>query len=247
MITKRTIQTFLLTALFLLISLPAYCCTPAVPLGMALGGANWIMGSAVGLLVAVSLKCLSFPFFAKNLGWIEAVAFMFIANIITTVLGAFSILFLMTPVFALFLSLPIIIVSVLLIKERISLTDLKPLNRLSSGKFAIILVLLFYASGILFAMSAGQIESDKRSVTAYWILKILYVYGGILMGFIITTFYEEWIIALLSRRKNHSYLTPVIKSNLIALLAVSLIGAIIMLPGRLKSPDFIMHLINLFR
>jgi len=52
--------------------------------------------------------------------------------------------------------------------------------------------------------------------------------------------WEEWMIWLLTARPaNTTYFRPVVRANIYVLLAIMLCGAIVMLPKRLKSPDFL--------
>lgn len=243
---RTLIQIALIPAIILLAGLPAYCCTPAVPLMMAMVGANIIMWSFAGVLIVVLIKCISFPFFAKDLNWVKASVIMFVANIFTSIVGFFIAAF-ATLELAWLTFWPFFFILSYFIGVRLRKSSVRGLNKLSPSAFAVLMTFLYLASSILYLMATSEVNSPSRSPFVYWILKIVFVFGGIVMGFFITTLFEEWLVAVMARRKAESFLTPVIKTNLIALFVVSVIGAISILPERLHSLDFLVPLLNLFR
>ena len=78
----------------------------------------------------------------------------------------------------------------------------------------------------------------------YWPLKIIMVTLAIGLSLIISVVYEESIIAELYkvlRKERKSFIEPVLWSNIIALGILMLGAAIIALPKRFASPDFLIN------
>jgi len=75
---------------------------------------------------------------------------------------------------------------------------------------------------------------------AYWSIKLVAVFLALLPSVILTTVWEEWVIwRLSSRPEGTAYFTSVLRTNLYVLVLVMAVPAVIILPRRLKSPDFL--------
>ncbi|MBI4713410.1 MAG: hypothetical protein HY762_08965 [Planctomycetes bacterium] len=236
---KSIYPLFTLVAVFLLVGTTAYACEPMFGLGIALGGpAMWsaFTISLYGLIIAIAVKCLSFPFLVKDLHWFKAIIFMIVANIVSSIIGA---LLGASAVVAglMIVFIPIVYLLSLGVGERIKLSVWRPLTRFSKHTFASIITGLWFGSFFLF--TGGIISADFHSYAGYWLFKILYVFVALLISFRLTTLWEEWVISALARQREKSYLRPVAIANLITFMVVALIGAIIMIPQRLDKPGFL--------
>jgi hypothetical protein len=105
-----------------------------------------------------------------------------------------------------------------------------------------------YASWYLFGAAQSAIGS-RAPLHTYWVLKFLYIYSAIIISFALTTLWEEWVISGLSKISSgkDSFLKSVAFANLITLLAVMLYAAGMMLPIRLKSGNFLVQLVTIFK
>src|SRR5258706_166559 len=94
-------------------------------------------------------------------------------------------------------------------------------------------------SCVLFGV-AREIMSPQN-IMSYWVLKLLAIYLALVVSIVLTVFWEEWVVWRLSRSPagEVSFVQPVIRANLIVLLAVMVVSAGVMIPQRLKNPGFI--------
>ena len=112
-------------------------------------------------------------------------------------------------------------------------------GRVGPGALAFGMTACLLLSCILFVL-AQEIMSPG-SMILYWIFKLLAIYAALIVSIALTAFWEEWVVWRLSRSQpsDTAFVQPVIRANLLVLLAVMLISAGIMIPQRLKSPGFI--------
>jgi len=94
------------------------------------------------------------------------------------------------------------------------------------------------ASCILFMAGQGAILTNRLAL--YWMIKLAAVYLALIASIGLTTVWEEWAIwRLTSSPENTSFFGSVLRSNLYVLVLVMAVAAALMLPKRLKSPDFL--------
>ena len=111
-------------------------------------------------------------------------------------------------------------------------------ERLSPAGVAAIMTVALLASCILFGV--GQISLSAHRLWAYWIIKLVAIFLALLPSVTLTTVWEEWVIwRLSSRPEGTAYFTSVLRTNLYVLVLVMAVPAVMMLPRRLKSPDFL--------
>ena len=112
------------------------------------------------------------------------------------------------------------------------------LARFSAGGVAAIMTVALLASCILFGL--GQVAISSHYLLAYWIMKLVAIFLALLPSVTLTTVWEEWVIWRLSHRpEGTEYFTSVFRTNLYALVLVMAVPAVMILPRRLKSPDFL--------
>lgn len=229
---------FSFLCLFLL--LPAFLSAnePLVPFMILFIGPTTIGGLFVGSLIAcvliIIIKILVFLWKSDfRSGW--AVLFVIIANIVSTIIGVI--------VAGMFSSGGVLIVGfallyvILLVPAR-RLVKLKRFSRNSSWFMAFFLLIVVVITVVLFGIISGFITVPH----IYWPLKIVVATLAIGISLIISVVYEETIISDLYkmlRKERRSFIEPVLWSNIIALGVLMLGAAIIALPKRFSSPDFL--------
>jgi hypothetical protein len=218
----------------------ARACEPVLPFMKVVAGPAVLMGSWILLLAVVSLKSIIFSFLQKQLHFFHALLLMFIGNILTTVIGVIAA--------AMIGSGPIIVIGFLVVwmlcvipaRRFLAATKTSWLKRFTPGAFAALMALALVISCILFAVS----DAFMDHFVIYWIWKLVAVYLALIVSIVLTAFWEEWVVWKLSRcpADYAGYVQPVIRANLIVLFCIMLIAAIVMLPQRLKSPNFLVRL-----
>jgi hypothetical protein len=94
------------------------------------------------------------------------------------------------------------------------------------------------ASCILFM--AGQSAISTHQLMLYWTIKLAAIFMALLASVTLTTVWEEWVIwRLSSRPANIGFFGSVLRTNLYVLVLVMAVPALLILPKRLKSPDFL--------
>jgi hypothetical protein len=86
----------------------------------------------------------------------------------------------------------------------------------------------------------GVQRQGERPVL-YWVLKLAYIYPALAISIGLTTLWEEWLVYRLAR--GFAPLAPfypaVLRANLMTLLVLMGAAAVMALPKRLASPDFL--------
>jgi len=94
------------------------------------------------------------------------------------------------------------------------------------------------ASCILFMAGRGALETHQHVL--YWIIKLAAIFLALLASMTLTSVWEEWAIwRLSSRPEGRGFFASVLRANLYVLLFVMAVPAVLILPKRLKSPDFL--------
>jgi hypothetical protein len=219
--------------------LSAFACEPIVPFLKAIGGPRVLTASFVVLGLVVLLKSAAFARFQTRLSFTRALLWMLAANVFTSIIGV------MVPAMidsggAILVGLPLVWALCLLPGQRlIAAAPLTRLARFTPGQLACGMTVLLAFSCLLFIISRTIHDSD--TFLRYWLVKGLAVHLALIIGLAITAFWEEWIVWRLSRSEDDdlTFVRPVLRANLIVLLAVMVVSAAIMIPKRLKQPDFI--------
>ena len=226
---------------------PTLGCEPVIPVMHVFTGSILAKESLFVLLGAVAIKTAIFAIYEKSIAWYKAVLFMIIANCFSTVVG-FSLSIAVAPYM-----LPIILPFLLFVcwipsKRIIALNPGGHFSGWTHYGLAVGVMILVFASWQLFTAAQSAIGS-RAPLHTYWALKFLYLYSAIIISFALTTLWEEWVVSGLSKitSGNSSFLKSVAFANLITLLAVMLYAATMMLPIRLKSGNFLVQLITIFK
>ena len=230
---------------FLVLLIPAFLFAnePLVPLIMlflaptTFGGAAF--ASLLGFLLIVIVKCVVF-IIKSDFKRIRAVLYVLIANVVSTLIGTVvAVMFTSSDI--LFMGIIILFLVFLLPARR--LKHFKRFEKNSTWFIAFALTLITLVTVVIFSFMIGY----QASSHVYWPLKIILSTIAIIISLLISVLYEEAVIARLYKlqtKEEKSFLIPVLWSNIIGVGVIVLIGAIIALPARLKSPDFLIGLVR---
>jgi hypothetical protein len=110
--------------------------------------------------------------------------------------------------------------------------------RWSAVGIASILTIAFCVSCLFFLI--GQEAIAANHLVVYWTIKLIAIYLALFASIALSATWEEALIWNLTKRpESTNYFGTVIRANIYVLLFIMLFGAIVMLPKRLKSPDFL--------
>ncbi|MGC1450544.1 MAG: hypothetical protein WA830_10945 [Candidatus Sulfotelmatobacter sp.] len=216
----------------------AHACEPVVPFIQVVAPWLALAGSILVLAVAVLVKSALFAVFERRIPRLRAAWWMFLGNVLTSFVGLL--------VAAMIGSGPIWLIGVPVVwllcwlpsRRLVQVAPLAWLRRRSRAGLAAIMTSALLASCILFTTGRGAIETHQ--LVFYWIIKLLAIFLALLASVTLTTVWEEWVIWRLSSRPDGTeYFASVLRTNLYVLVLVMAVPAAVMLPKRLKSPDFL--------
>jgi hypothetical protein len=108
----------------------------------------------------------------------------------------------------------------------------------SGAGIAGIMTSALLASCILFMVGQGAIRTHQLAL--YWIIKVVAIFLALLASVTLTTIWEEWVVwRMSSRPEGKGFFVSVLRTNLYVLVLVMVVPAVLILPKRLKSPDFL--------
>jgi len=197
-----------------------------------------LSGSLLLLAAAVVVKSALFAVFEPRLPRVGAAWRMFVGNILTSVVGiVVAVMIGSGP--AWLIGVPVVCGLCWMPARRlVAVAPLAWLKRLSPLGVAAIMTGALLVSCILFGF--GQVAISAHRLLFYWIIKLVAIFLALLASVTLTTVWEEWVIwRLSSRPEGTAYFTSVLRTNLYVLVLVMAVPAIIILPRRLKSPDFL--------
>jgi len=212
-------------------------CEPVLPFMLAVFPAA-LARSIYMLAVAVVMKSLIFAFFERGLPWRRAAWRMFLGNILTSVVGVlvagmianFAIWLVGIPLVCLLCWLPC--------RRLVREAPLSWLSRFSPLGLAVLMTMALIASCILFALNQEVVFTPRLRL--YWSIKVVAIFLALLASVTLTTIWEEWAIwRLSSQPPGTGYFTSVLRTNLYVLILVLIVPAAMILPQRLKSPNFL--------
>ena len=231
--------------MFLSVPVHSWTCEPIIPLAQLLAGSSLVgpaffTQSIVCLCVAVAVKCAVFAYLEPRLARREAVVAMLFANVISTVPGLL-VAAIAASLSGVLLAFPIIFGLGCLVGPRIARAFAPQHTRWSVGAGATLGFLgFFFVSVWTFLIAQGALEG--RSYGEYWVLKFLFVALSATTGIVISAVIEEYFIARILQRRHGELLfyRPVARANYVTLGLILLVAALITLPKRLSSPNFIL-------
>ena len=217
--------------------LSAGACEPIVPFVKAVGGPGFLAWAFVILGVVVLLKSATFARFQQKITFTKALLWMLAANVVTSIIGVIVPAMIDSGA-AMFIGIPLVWALCLLPAQRlIGAAPFPPLARFTPGQVAFGITLVLILSYLLLLISRTVHDSD--TFFRYWLFKVPTVFVALLVGLVLTAFWEEWIVWRFSGSgdDDFSFVRPVIRANLIVLAAVMLISVAVIVPKRLRNSD----------
>jgi hypothetical protein len=198
-----------------------------------------LSGSIVVLVAAVVVKSGLFALFEPRLPRIHAVWRMLLGNVLTSFVGLLVGAMIASAPGIWFIGVPLVCLLCWLPSRRlVKVAPLSWLARISAGGLAGIMTSALLVSCILFMAGRGAIRTHQLML--YWIIKLGAIFLALLASVTLTTVWEEWIIwRLSSRPEGKGFFGSVLRTNLYVLVLVMAVPAVLILPKRLKSPDFL--------
>jgi len=218
---------------------PGLACEPVVPFMQVMVPAIALSGSILVLAMAVIVKSALFAFFERRLPRPLAAWRMFLGNVLTSFVGLLVAVMIASSPGVWLIGVPMVCILCWLPSRRlVKAAPLAWLARLSPAAVAGVLTSALVASCILFMAGRGAIETHQLAL--YWIIKLAAIFLALLASITLTTVWEEWVIwRLSSRPEDTGFFTSVLRTNLYVLVLVMAVPAALILPKRLKSPDFL--------
>ena len=198
-----------------------------------------LSGSLLVLAAAVALKCALFAFFERRLPRARAAWRMFLGNILTSFVGLLvTAMIASAPSFWLIAAPLVCVLCWLPTRRLVKAAPLPWFARQSPAALAGAMTGAMVGSCILFMVGHGTLEAHQHLF--YWTIKLAAIFLALVASMTLTTVWEEWTIWWLSSRPvGPGFFASVLRTNLYVLLFVMAVPAALILPKRLKSPDFI--------
>jgi hypothetical protein len=214
-------------------------CEPVVPFMQVMVPALALTGSILVLATAVIVKSALFAVFEQGLPRLRAAWRMFVGNVLTSFVGLLVGVMIASGVGIWIVGVPLVGVLCWLPSRRlVKIAPLAWLARMSAAGVAGIMTSALLASCILFMV--GQEAIRTRQLALYWIIKVVAIFLALLASVTLTTIWEEWVVwRLSSRPEGKGFFVSVLRTNLYVLVLVMAVPAVLILPKRLKSPDFL--------
>jgi len=222
-----------------LVTKPAMACEPVVPFMQVMVPALALSGSILVLVVAVVLKSMLFAIFERRLPHLSAAWRMFLGNVLTSFIGLLVAVMIASAPAIWLIGVPLVYFLCWLPSRRlVKAAPLPWLARTSPAALAGIMTCVFLASCILFMAGQGALETHELAL--YWVIKLAAIFLALFASMTLTTIWEEWVIwRLSSRPEGPGFFASALRANLYILLLVMLVPAVLILPKRLHSPDFL--------
>jgi hypothetical protein len=198
-------------------------------------------GSILVLTVAVVLKSMLFAVFERRLPRLRAAWRMFLGNVLTSFVGVLVAVMIASSPLIWLVGVPVVYFLCWLPSRRlVRAAPLAWLARTSPAALAAIMTCALLASCILFMVGREAIETHE--LVLYWIIKLAATSLALFASMTLTTVWEEWVIWRLSAQPDGTgFFATALRANLYVLLLVMLVPAVLILPKRIKSPDFTAH------
>ncbi len=230
---------FLLLAATLFVASPALACEPVVPFMQVMVPSLALTGSIFVLAAAMIVKSVLFAVFERRLPRLRAAWRMFLGNVLTSFVGLLVAVMIASGAGIWLVGVPLVCILCWLPSRRlVKVAPVAWLARTSPAGLAGMMTSALLASCILFMVGQGAIRSHQ--LTLYWIVKLIAIFLALLASVTLTTAWEEWVVwRLSSRPEGKGFFVSVLRTNLYVLVLVMVVPAALILPKRLKSPDFL--------
>jgi hypothetical protein len=230
---------FLVLAVSLIVASPALACEPVVPFIQVMVPALALSGSILVLALAVVVKSTLFVAFERRIPRLRAAWRMFLGNVFTSLVGLLVALMIASAAPIWLVGVPLVYLLCWLPSRRlVKVAPLAWLARTPPAILATIMTGALLASCILFM--AGRDAIRTHQLVLYWTIKLVAIFLALVASVTLTTVWEEWVIWRLSARpEGAAFFGSVLRTNLYVLVLVMAVPAVLILPKRLRSPDFL--------
>jgi hypothetical protein len=214
-------------------------CEPVVPFMQVMVPALALSGSVLVLAGAVIVKSALFAAFERRLPRSRAAWRMFVGNLLTSFVGLLVAAMIASGAGVWIVGVPLVCILCWLPSRRlVTVAPLAWLARTPPVVLAVIMTSVLLASCVLFMLGQDAIRSHQ--LTLYWSIKLAAIFLALLASVTLTTVWEEWAIwRLSSRPEGREFFGSVLRTNLYVLIVVMAVPAALILPKRLKAPDFL--------
>lgn len=262
---ERRLAWLLAPAAWLGLSGSALACQPVIPMMLVTAPPTVMAMMLVDRHAWLTLAALAVAVLFKSgaFAWIErreiepGLAFwlMMAGNLISTLVGIFTTTILFSgPGFGLLVFL--------LFGLPISLAPAKRLELFLSGRLGqrvsrhllvLLLFFLLFAATCFFGLAQGRLGGHSELVAGpdylgYWLWKLAYVLTGVGISMFLSALWEEWVIhrayQAWVRGPRPDFVVSSLRANLYTMLIVGTMGAVMTLPERLRSPGFLISLLE---
>ncbi len=241
---RRSISTvigcrLLVLAVPLIAASPAFACEPVVPFIQVMMPALDFSRSVLVLALVVGVKSTLFAVFERRLPRLRAAWRMFLGNVLTSLVGLLAAVTIASGAGIWFIGAPLVFVLCWLPSRRLAkVAPLAWLAQTPPSGLAGLMTSAMLMSCILFMAAQGAITTHQLML--YWTTKVVATFLALLASVTLTTVWEEWVIwRLSSRPEDTGFFGTVLRTNLYVLVLVMAVPAVLILPERLKSPDFL--------
>jgi len=214
-------------------------CEPVVPFMQAMEPTLALTRSTLVLAAAVIVKSALFTVFERRIPRLQPAWRMFVGNVLTSFVGLLVAVMIASGAGIWLVGVPVVCVLCWLPSRRlVKVAPLAWLARMSAAGIAAIMTSALLASCILFSVGQGAIRSHQLAL--YWVIKVVAIFLALLASVTLTTVWEEWAVwRLSSRPEGKGFFVSVLRTNLYVLVLVMAVPAALILPKRLKLPDFL--------
>lgn len=221
----------------------ASACEPAIQLLILYAGPGLFAFGTLGL--GVIAKCAVFAFLERDLKRTDAFGYLFLGNVVTTVIGVLMAICLSAPVLALAMIPMVYMLSLAPARRLIEKSGWPWAGHRRASQLARGMVILLLASSILFVLASSALDSKRYAL--YWLLKLGYIVPGLIISIGLTALWEESVVGRMAARKgiDRYFLTNVVRANYLMFGLALLVMAAQTIPRRLKSEGFLAWLANL--
>lgn len=234
-----TSRCLLVLAIPLIVASPALACEPVLPFMQVMVPALALSGSVLVLAAAVLVKSALFAAFERRLPRLCAAWRMFLGNVLTSFIGFLVVVMIASAPGIWFVGVPLVCLLCWMPARRlVRVAPLAWLARTSPAVIAVMMTGALLSSCVLFVVAQSAIATHQLAL--YWIIKLAAIFLALLASVTLTTIWEEWVIwRLSSRPEGEGFFISTLRTNLYVLVLVMAVPATLIIPKRLKSPDFL--------
>lgn len=211
---------------------PAFACEPVIPLALLFGFPIF------SLFGVVFLKAAIFAYLERSIPWYRSVIYILGANLVSSLIGVLLCFAVTVPILVIFFAPFVAVIAYRPASRFIRFNPWGTMKNLRPSLLAAFIGILYFGTFLLYFLAVSSLQSYQY--LTYWLLKYAYVTLGVTVSLGLTTFWEEYTVVVLARKKE-TYMIPMLKANLIAIFLIMIVIAGFVLPERMKSKNFLIQ------